>query len=122
MRRRRLLLGVGLLAMLAAGLFWLSFPEPGVTPRNFRRIRNGMLLADVERVLGQPPDDYGPRPVFVLHGEDLYEQEGVTIGRWKGSDCDLKVFFNRDERVCRMISHPPVNETFLDRLGCLLPW
>jgi hypothetical protein len=62
MRRRRLLLGAGLLALLlgVAGLLLLPrmlAPKPGVTLENFRRIRRGMTLAEVEAAFGRPADE-----------------------------------------------------------------
>jgi hypothetical protein len=67
MRRRRLLLGAGALALLVLGLAcWFAFvlppaPPPGVTEGNFYRLRLGMAEADVEAVLGTPgnPLDFG---------------------------------------------------------------
>jgi hypothetical protein len=60
MRRRRLLLGAGLLAVLAlvAGpIAWVSYlPRPGIRPgvteENGWRIKEGMTNAEVESILG----------------------------------------------------------------------
>jgi hypothetical protein len=65
MRRHRLLLGVGVLALLlgVAGPFLLlrmTSPEPGITWENFRRIRVGMTAREVELLLGRRPDYHKP--------------------------------------------------------------
>jgi hypothetical protein len=58
MRRRRLLLVAGALALLGlAGLatfLWLTTPPPGVSRDNFYRLRKGMTLQEVEAILGEP--------------------------------------------------------------------
>jgi hypothetical protein len=56
MRRRRLLLEIGVLALLAlaSGLVaWLVWPRSGVTPENFHRLRLGMSGREVEAVFGR---------------------------------------------------------------------
>jgi hypothetical protein len=73
MRRRRLLLGAGLLAVLAfAGVLLaprLLAPEPGVTAENFQRIRKGMTLEEVEAILGQP-GSWGNQPPSRFGADD----------------------------------------------------
>ena len=62
MRRRRLLLGSGALALLGlAGMLvvtQLLRAGPAITPASYERIREGMTEAEVEAVLGGPPGDY----------------------------------------------------------------
>jgi hypothetical protein len=56
MPRRVYLLGVGL-ALVALGLAvtdWALGPRPGVTEANFRRVREGMTLAEVQGIFGGP--------------------------------------------------------------------
>jgi hypothetical protein len=58
MSRRVYLLGLGL-ALLALAFITteaLIGPRPGVTAQNVRRIRPGMTLADVTRLLGKSPN------------------------------------------------------------------
>ena len=64
MRRRRLLLGAGALALLGLAGLWLAQslrpgPEPGVTMESFRRLRLGMNEQEVEAIPGQPGDLFG---------------------------------------------------------------
>jgi hypothetical protein len=57
MRRRRLLLAVGMVVLLGVagfGLHWLTRPTPGITWDNFRRLRKGLSAKDVEALLGEP--------------------------------------------------------------------
>ena len=56
MRKKKLLI-VALLACLTAGLSWYikdeHFFEPGVTARNFKRLRNGMTEQEIVVILGE---------------------------------------------------------------------
>jgi hypothetical protein len=66
MSRRVYLLGVGLALVALAfvvtdALLW----EPGPTEANFNRIRVGMTLAEVERLLGPPSDSMNCPPLVV---------------------------------------------------------
>jgi hypothetical protein len=58
MRRRRLLLVVGTVALLGTAGFalflWLTSPTPGASLDNFRRLRKGVSETYVETVLGKP--------------------------------------------------------------------
>jgi hypothetical protein len=60
MPRHVYLLGVGLaLVALALAVTDAALgPHPGITEANFRRIRPGMTLAEVEGILGQAGDSY----------------------------------------------------------------
>jgi hypothetical protein len=60
MRRRRLLLGAGALALVGLGglsLFLFLLPdrgEPGINLENFHRLRAGMPLQEVQAIMGRP--------------------------------------------------------------------
>ena len=58
MSRRVYLLGVGLalVALALAVTDWALSLQPGVTEANVKRIREGMTLAEVERLFGRSPD------------------------------------------------------------------
>lgn len=128
MSRRRLLLGVGAVALLGlAGflLLWLTSPTPGVTWENFRRLRKGMPTRHVEALLGEPslPD----------------VKQGIwTLRLWKGEEVAMSLSFESGalhhgsafpaqflgQAVIKGFVHveqvPPVEETFLDRIRRLL--
>jgi hypothetical protein len=125
MRRRRLLLAAGALALLAvvAAWTWLLVPRPGpgVTRANYERIREGMPLAEVEAIVGRKADyrliedGLGPSvsQLRLLHiwleGGDFFE-EGTT---------SLVVSFKPDFTVRdASFAKPP----FSYRLRQLLPW
>jgi hypothetical protein len=60
--RRRVLLSVSILAVLAIGIFvggWLLQPKPRIDQESYDRIKVGMTLAEVEAIIGAPPGDYG---------------------------------------------------------------
>jgi hypothetical protein len=123
MRRRRLLLGLGLLALLglAGGLFAFLYPWPGVTGANFERIQEGMTLAEVEKILGGPPHDRGP----IINEADLRNGPGPqsrdTIASWTANG--ITVFVKLDEQsLVKATARLGVEETLTDRLRRLLPW
>jgi hypothetical protein len=130
MRRRRLLLAAGLLALLGvAGLLlaWLTpHPGAGITKENYERIREGMTFAEVEAILG--PEGYQTkRPLIV-------PVSGPTFPRWWiGDDAIITIEFGpkgwgpptppfAEWQVTNKhyAERPP--EPFLDRLRRLLPW
>ena len=91
MRRRRLLFGVGALALLGVGfalLTWLSTPTPGVTWENFRHLRRGMSVGDVEAVLGEPNQAFKTA------------SNGTRRDWWDEWDQDIKIhlYFNARSR------------------------
>jgi hypothetical protein len=70
-----LLLAVGVLACLALPGLRLLWPRPGVTPDNFKRLRQGMTREHVEAILGRPGREEGPDTV------------------WEGDRCRVSVQF-----------------------------
>jgi hypothetical protein len=113
---RRLLLGVGALALLAlAGLLIprLLPPRPGVTRANYGRLHEGLTPAEVKDILGRGPDlarHQNPPSTFPL-AEGCWEGEGFTI----------TVYFDWDERVSGKYLTER-DSTFLGRLRRLLRW
>lgn len=126
MRRRRLLLVVGAVVLLGmAGfvlLLWLTSqaPAPGITWDNFRRLRMGMSVGDVEALLGEPHeiDDLG---------------DGYVVKWWRSQEVTIGLGFNANQRlhlgtadptgvspICAESLHPP--ESVLDRLRQWLHW
>jgi hypothetical protein len=79
MRRRPLLLGVGVLALL--GLAWSSFTllmsrvGDRITRANVQRIKNGMTEAEVEAIFGCPAGNYSRKAHPWLDGLQEAEKE-----------------------------------------------
>jgi hypothetical protein len=116
MRRRKLLVALAGLAVVAAGAVVL-WPEPPsrITRENFDRIREGMTQAEVEAILG-PPGDYRTRLGDTKYQQgwqtdvDEYEDPtiatwnrllhggGVSVADWVGDTIWVQVFAN-DARV-----------------------
>jgi hypothetical protein len=127
MRRRRLLLVVGLLvaATLGIGLYlWITTPRPGVTRENFRRLRVGMTLQEAEEIMGgrakEEPSGWKGPPIWVwrdgpvLVGVFLDEARCVTGGLYQ----DISYPSTDKRRVGELGEE----ESALDRLRRLLPW
>jgi hypothetical protein len=131
MSRRRLLLGMGSVALLGVAgfvlLLWLTTPTPGVTWENFRRLRKGMSARHVEAVLGEQslPD---------------VKQGIYTLRLWRGEEVAMSLTFESGvlhhgsafpaqylgQTVIKGYVHgeqvpsSPAEETFLDRIRRLL--
>jgi hypothetical protein len=97
MRQRRplLLLGAWLLALvgIAGGLLVLVRPPlPGVTRANYERIQYGMTAAEVQSLLGGPPEK---RDVF----SPLRDRGLMTEDRWQANGLTVRVQFTDKGRV-----------------------
>jgi hypothetical protein len=128
-RRRRLLLGAGALALLglAAGLVvCLAYPRPCVTAENFRRLRLGMTRPQVERLLGPPRGAGAVDYSLVWEGDgvritlDFSEPGGGGI-LGMGDLTFLRTGARESVRLPASLGGDD-EETFLDRLRRLLPW
>jgi len=68
-----------------------------ITPENFRRIRKGMMLAEVEAILGPPgeyttlPDDYSGAE-FLMHGSEFVRSD-LNMAVWRGSTLRIDLGF-----------------------------
>lgn len=125
MRRRRLLLGAGLLALVAAAglapFLCLTTPKSGPTLENFRRVRVGMTAKQAESILA-PAGARGRSP----EGGDLsWHQPEFSIWIW----FDTSTWVEEDDRVVRGEfeqwrngAKGNLGEGPLDRLRRLLPW
>ncbi len=51
-RRRFIILGVLLVAVVGVGVYLLMPPKPGVTRENFRRLHKGMTSEQVQEIIG----------------------------------------------------------------------
>jgi hypothetical protein len=92
MRKRRLLLRVGALALLGAAGFllycWAVSPTPGVTEKNFRRLRVGMSVSEVEALFGGS----GESPTF-------RSQMVPPLTCWKGEGIEVIVAWDSQESL-----------------------
>jgi hypothetical protein len=129
--RRRLLLEVGVVALLGVGgLLLSSRPGAGITPENYDRIEEGMALSEVEAILGDPPDDYtwGPaEPCFnTVSGDPTYNVwVRGTIHEWRDPHATIRVVVDRRDGTVldKDCTEPTHREPFfLVRLRRLLPW
>jgi hypothetical protein len=96
MRRRRLLLIVGALALISlVGLLLASAflpPEPGVTWENFQEIHEGMMEEEVETIIGGRGETSSPSP------EDKIPK-GAVRKEWRGEFTDVFVIFDQNGAV-----------------------
>jgi hypothetical protein len=110
MRRRRLLLGAGLLGLLRLGavLTWLLVPRPGagITRGNVERIREGMTEGEVEAVLGCPAGNYSGKKAEGLSAIPLlvesrfpYPPAERVWRLWVGEETAVLVAFEKRRAV-----------------------
>jgi hypothetical protein len=125
-RRRRFLLGAGLLALLGVAI-WTMLPRPGISKANFDRLRQGMTQEDVEVVLG-PPSGTSPSRPIPGYAEMAYRtwhgggKEKRTFC-WEGGSRTIIVGFQASGQVCWAVWYAvPPGGTPFDRLRRLLPW
>ena len=152
MRRRRLLLGAGVLALLgvAGGLVVWLVPHPGagITPENYRRIREGpenygrirqgLTEAGVEAIFGCPAGNYsgknvddwakGMETLLSMDIDIMKDPNGppaspLVFRLWVGEDVAVLVFF-RDAKAQGSLAKSVADQhiTAWDRLRRLLPW
>jgi hypothetical protein len=58
------------LALVAAALFWIVWPRPWVTRKNFARIRVGMSQAELYQIFGRP--EYDAQSFGLVSGPDTF--------------------------------------------------
>jgi hypothetical protein len=115
MRRRKLLVAVGLAVLVAVGVFVL-WPRPNrITRENFDRIKEGLNSTEVEAILG-PPGDYttGPLQHVPWHGLSIFSGEpppiddyvlssrwydGDEVVQWRSDNAIFYVYFGSSGRV-----------------------
>jgi hypothetical protein len=90
-RKNRCILVAGLLAVgvcLTLAVLVLLPPRPGVTKANYDRIEEGMSLAEINAILGRPPDMVEGGAEEMWHG-------------WIGEDGFVHVVFAGDSTFVR---------------------
>ena len=129
MRNRRFwLLGMaGSACLVALGIVWLLEFRSGITKSNYRRIREGMTLQEVETVLGGPPGNYSRFPdkeagLWTIDADRPDLNREFFIGRevWVGNELAVAVWFNDEERVQKKEVNQMPKRDLLQRLRDLL--
>jgi hypothetical protein len=99
-RRGYWLAGIALaLVGLAVFCAFLSRPDPpvpGVTWANVNRINVGMTQAEVEAVVGRPPQTSSRGPIPIT---DNSPPGYVVVLLWSDMECDILVYLDRAGRV-----------------------
>ena len=119
MKRRRVVVGLVLLALagVLAVALWPHGPRP--CRETFEQVREGMTYAEVCATVGGPPGAYTDGPKSVPYFDQTYG----TYELWLAADGTLRVYFDRTERAyCVDILGPPPDtrshlQRLLDRLG-----
>jgi hypothetical protein len=95
MKRKRVVVGLVVLSLVAvtAVLLWPVPPRPGL--QTFRKVREGMTLAEVIRIVGAPPDRFmhergGPPPEPGLPMRTAF---------WDSAEGNLNVILDADDRA-----------------------
>jgi hypothetical protein len=116
--------GIHLLALVCAWRFLLMSIDSGpkLTKENFRKIKEGMSLGEVETIVEAPPrfSSKGPE---TRHGFSRWGRLNVTCsGRemWINKEAELIAWFDDEGKVldCSYRQFQP--ESFLDRIQRLL--
>jgi hypothetical protein len=120
MTKRRLLLTVGFLAMVAVMgwlALWLNSPRHRINEDTVKLIKNGMTQGDVEAIFGIPPGHYTDGGFYFDHS--LHNPPTQDRKEWVGKDVAVDVFFDASGKVLR-VDHFRVtrsgNEPFLAKL------
>jgi hypothetical protein len=105
MRLRKVILIVGLLGLILGGvtLLYLIWPPPRINPDQYHRIREGMLLGEVEDIIDGPPGSYPPNllgtRVRLLDGPEFGGDDRLKQVYWSGSDYEIGVLVNDEGTV-----------------------
>ncbi len=119
MKRRRVI--VGLVVLAIAGLLLVTFWPRGPRPcrATFEHVREGMTLAEIEAVVGGPPGNYSDG--YHL-GLVFYDRPPPTL--WTADDGELCVEFSADGWACSVqvldvvaLPQPSWLDRFSARLG-----
>ena len=129
-RRKRVLLWVGLLVVLAGAglglLAWLLPSDRHIIRESYDAIGPSMTVLEVEMLLGGPAGDYthGQYMVANLSGNhaefdiEVYEITAKRNRSWIGSQGLVQVSFDEHDKIAVKSFFPvvPTDETLLDRL------
>jgi hypothetical protein len=100
--RRRMLISVSILAVLAIGVFalgWLLQPKPRIDQETLDKTKVGMTRSEVESIIGAPPGNYGVGEgtiEFWSGRRPLQHQEHKV---WLGQKHAIRVWFDAEGKV-----------------------
>jgi hypothetical protein len=140
-RLKRGLLAVAVLTTGVLGAVWLLWPEPPISPANFRRIELGMTQAEIEAIIGLPPGVYYGRPSVPSNQLDFVHVEGKgkvpkdgddgedgnfrPSVEWVGHRFSILVDFEQGQATCCRLfelAPPGGSPGMLDRIRSWLGW
>jgi hypothetical protein len=117
MKRRRVVIGLVMLALAGAAIYALVPRGPRPCRETFEQVQEGMTYDEVCATVGGPPDDYAP-------GLRRISPTGTLVyggaRAWWSEDARLLVYYDESGRVeyrevCEVICLPD-SRTFLERL------
>ena len=129
MRKRRfwLLVMAGSACLVALGIVWLLEFRSGITTSNYRRIREGMTLQEVQTLLGGPAGNYSRLPdkeasLWTIDPDRPDLNREFFIGRevWIGNELAVAVWFDEQEMVLKKQTCEMPHGDWLQRLRDLL--
>jgi hypothetical protein len=109
--RRRFLVILGLLAVLAALGYFLWPSSPGSPWENAAAVQVGDTRTQLYATLGGPPGDYRRSSSAGVRLEDHEQQIGAEM--WSSDGGMVYVWLDKDDRVTRIHRLPSVQTSFL---------
>lgn len=130
--RRRVLLTLGLLALLFTGgvaVLWLTGPGHRISKEGWAGIKQGMSRANVETVIGTPAGDYRKQQTTTRSlktTRDYWGTAGAHQLEWLADDGIIRVQFDANDTAIGAAYFPdPANQiSFASKLRRWLglPW
>jgi hypothetical protein len=102
MKRRRVIVGLVVLALVAVVLFGSGPRGPRPCRATFRMVQEGMTYNEVCAIVGGPPGDYSTRPPTLFPVADGFP-EPLSWEGWEAEDGYLMVLWNGDRRTGKVI-------------------
>jgi hypothetical protein len=120
MRRRRVVVGLVVLAVGAVVATALTVSRPTPLEGRVGRIQSGMTLAEVCVVLGAPPGDHTRYVSYLRRG---LHRSGSPTEEWDWDEGCVDVRFGPDGRVEDVSFYPNTDApSAWDRVRYRLPW
>lgn len=129
--RKRILLRVGLLILIASAgfclLVWL-IPSPRVNMKAFGELRNGMSKAEVRAVLNCQPGDYGDAAsefrISAEMPEKIIDRDAEATEQWTSAKAAIRVWYDAEDRVLLGMFQGTGEEepSLLDRIWRWVSW